>query len=85
MLQKEEELRKLQSLAAEMEEDLNRALQEKQVSISCVEENIPSSFSWQIDNVIMNYYMNCLSRLRPSREICPDMPRAFFYTISAVL
>lgn len=55
LLQKEEESRKIQSLAAEMEEDLNRALQEKQVGISCVEENIPSSFSWQTDNVIMNY------------------------------
>ena len=51
MLQREEESRKIQSLAAEMEEDLNRALQEKQVGISCVEENIPSSFSWQTDNV----------------------------------
>lgn len=73
MLLKEEELRKIQSLAAEMEEDLNRALQEKQVSISCNEENILSSFSWQID------------KPRPSREIYPYLPCAFFYTNSAVL
>lgn len=68
-----------------MEEDLNRALKEKQVSISWVEENFPSIFSRQIDNVIMNYYMNCLSRLRPSREICPDMAFAFFYLDFTVL
>ena len=33
LLEKEEELRKIKSMAAEMEEDLNVVLQERQVSI----------------------------------------------------